>query len=368
MKPFFLVLFLSLVSLEAQSQVIWSEDFSYTDGTTVGTGSSWTGVCPACVTGDYFEVKNSQFEGSDVNDFATWETESIDISSCGAIDFSMDVNETGDHEGPGCACGINIDYFDLSYSIDGGAFVIIEDWNGDGVTGHTLTGDTQNGAFTDGDWVSTTISQLGLSGTSLVIRVELRNTAGSETMIIDNVVVSCSVVLPVTFESFEGEALLQTNELSWSTYSEQDNSHFEVQKSIDASSFSMIGMVEGKGTSTTLSNYKYEDRLVSGISYYRLKQVDFDGKSTYSKVISLSRSSLNQLPSPNPFTDHLFISLSTKATVSVQTVDGAVLQTQTLEKGSHDLQSLVHELPAGLLLLTVSSQETHEIYRVVKMN
>ena len=183
----FLFLLFFYNTLYAQT-IIWEENFDiYSDGTTTGNLNRWTSTCSACASGDFFEVRSGAFQGRDVNDFSTWESESIDISTHPMVSFSLDAIENGDHEGPGCLCGINIDYFDVYYSIDGGVFTVIENWNGDGDIDHTLTGDVKNGTFTDNDWESTTVVQNGLSGSSLIIRVVIRNTSGSENLILDNV-------------------------------------------------------------------------------------------------------------------------------------------------------------------------------------
>lgn len=78
-------------------------------------------------------------------------------------------------------------------------------------------------------------------------------------------------------------------ELSWTTASEEDNDYFEVQRSSDAVNFETIGSVDGNGTSKSEIDYSFIDEFpASGISYYRLKQVDYDGKITYHRIIALN--------------------------------------------------------------------------------
>lgn len=75
--------------------------------------------------------------------------------------------------------------------------------------------------------------------------------------------------------------------LSWSTASEINNDYFTVQRSDDGVSFRDIGQVNGAGTSSQLHNYSFIDpQPVSGIAYYRLKQTDFNGASTFSKIVA----------------------------------------------------------------------------------
>lgn len=79
-------------------------------------------------------------------------------------------------------------------------------------------------------------------------------------------------------------------EVSWATALEIGNSGFEVQRSTDGISFSTIGWVAGAGNSTNTIQYGYSDKDVAAntVYYYQLKQVDFDGSSKTSQVVSAS--------------------------------------------------------------------------------
>lgn len=107
--------------------------------------------------------------------------------------------------------------------------------------------------------------------------------------------------LPVELVSFTGEALENnTTLLKWSTASEFNNQYFEVQRQ-DANIWEMIGIENGKGNSQQLQNYTHIDtQPKEGINYYRLKQVDFDGKFEYSPVISVKFNNISNSPSTTP--------------------------------------------------------------------
>lgn len=86
----------------------------------------------------------------------------------------------------------------------------------------------------------------------------------------------------VDFQAIEknGDALL-----TWQTASETNNSGFDILRSNDAKNWVAIGFVPGQGNSSQLVNYSFIDRpLAHGIFYYRLRQMDFDGKATLSKM------------------------------------------------------------------------------------
>ena len=102
-------------------------------------------------------------------------------------------------------------------------------------------------------------------------------------------------VLPINLVSFTAAKQANSVQLKWATLSEQNNSHFEVEKSKDGIVFLNIGNRAGFENSNTLRNYFfYDDEPYNGSNYYRLKQIDFDGNFTYStiKVVSIKSSEL----------------------------------------------------------------------------
>lgn len=96
-------------------------------------------------------------------------------------------------------------------------------------------------------------------------------------------------VLPITLVSFSAKAiddnLVETN---WITASEKNNEYFTVERSINGVEFEVVGRVMGAGTSTSTLNYTFNDeRPHKGISFYRLRQTDYDGTFTFSDVVSV---------------------------------------------------------------------------------
>lgn len=114
------------------------------------------------------------------------------------------------------------------------------------------------------------------------------------------------VTLPVKFESFTVESVSGGAALDWSTSYEFNNAKYIVEKSADGRSYAAIGEVAGAANSLELNKYKFTDAgFKSGdVAFYRLKQVDFDGTSTYSKVAYINTSrekSTTVRIAPNPF-------------------------------------------------------------------
>ena len=93
--------------------------------------------------------------------------------------------------------------------------------------------------------------------------------------------------LPVNLSFIKAEVSGQAVRLKWSTASEINNAYFEVLRSADGVTFSHIGTIEGNGTTQVSQQYSFADKApVTGTNYYRLKQVDTDGKSSLSEIVS----------------------------------------------------------------------------------
>ena len=118
--------------------------------------------------------------------------------------------------------------------------------------------------------------------------------------------------LPVSLTSFTGSIQANKALFTWNTASETNNSHFNVEQSIDGRNFKVMGKVNGAGNSAAERTYSFLSAgLVAGKNYYRLAQVDFDGTTKYSSIISLSF--LPQLKlriEPNPVSANLVLKTS----------------------------------------------------------
>jgi hypothetical protein len=94
--------------------------------------------------------------------------------------------------------------------------------------------------------------------------------------------------LPVKLISFTGNSISKGNVLNWTTASEKNNLSFCIQRSANGNQFLPLAIVNGHGNSSNLQYYSYIDSTVFNNSfYYRLKQIDDDGKYAYSSVIRI---------------------------------------------------------------------------------
>jgi hypothetical protein len=159
--------------------------------------------------------------------------------------------------------------------------------------------------------------------------------------------------LPVTLVSFSAIAAPgRSVQLNWATASEQNNNYFEVQRSVDGQNFGTLKQVPGHHTTTQSSNYSFVDAApgAAAIYYYRLRQVDLDGTSTYSPVrtVNLAAGSspvqLAVVPNPTTATNlHVQVRYAgaapASATLTVQTLLGQTLlaQSVTIQPGTNEL-------------------------------
>jgi hypothetical protein len=111
-----------------------------------------------------------------------------------------------------------------------------------------------------------------------------------------------AIVLPVTLVNFNGSATRNGVNLVWQTSTELNNHHFEVERAFDGRNFEKIGKVLSKNTVFSLNQYSFQDRNTIGKSaYYRLKQIDNDGRSTLSQVVQIKTNAQNIVSVyPNP--------------------------------------------------------------------
>ena len=94
--------------------------------------------------------------------------------------------------------------------------------------------------------------------------------------------------LPIELMFFSAQVKANQVALHWATASEQDNESFTIERSADGFNWDIVTTLNGAGTSIHRIDYTARDqRPLSGLSYYRLKQTDFDGHFTYSNIVSV---------------------------------------------------------------------------------
>ncbi len=170
--------------------------------------------------------------------------------------------------------------------------------------------------------------------------------------------------IPVELTTFKGYAKGVVNMLEWSTATERNNREFAIERSINGVDFQQIGSVKGHGNASTVNNYSFtDDAAPLSIGYYRLRQIDFDGKETVSKAVTIARNGSGKVGLtklyPSVTSDYLNIEMTTVGNTSLTITDlmGRVVSTRQLgDTNGSLLQRLdVTNLSSGLYFVTLQS-------------
>ena len=171
------------------------------------------------------------------------------------------------------------------------------------------------------------------------------------------------IVLPIELLSFDGK-LIETAvvQLKWQTLLEVENQGFDVERQTKASEvWQMLGNVPGAGNSHEISTYYFVDEFpVVGNNRYRLKQIDFDGTSSYSSVVSIDYKVEQGIIYPNPVEDVLFVNnRSDRDGYIITNAAGKRVAWGETQNGLIE----VRDLPQGAYILEIHGQQ----FKFVKM-
>ena len=173
--------------------------------------------------------------------------------------------------------------------------------------------------------------------------------------------------VPVELISFNAVIENGNVRLNWYTASETNNAGFKIERSNDGSNYEEIFFIGGNGTTTNRNVYSYLDESVSsGVYYYRLKQVNFDGSFEYLNVIAVDLGIPEQYfleqNYPNPFNPKTIITFKTPAegqiTLRVYDVLGnevATLLDEQKPAGSYDVELDASQLTSGIYFYKLTS-------------
>ncbi|MFN3404249.1 MAG: T9SS type A sorting domain-containing protein [Cytophagaceae bacterium] len=169
------------------------------------------------------------------------------------------------------------------------------------------------------------------------------------------------ILLPVDLLAFNVKAIgTNTAFISWSTGSETNNHMFVVYRSSDGVTFESIAQVLGSGNSNSIKNYSFTDHHApEGIVYYKLEQVDFDGKRTESPVraISFAVDGVYIIPSGEKNVYNLISKEENNITYTIISSSGQVIQTETFNASAGEVREVsLNGLAHAVYLIKV----THE--------
>lgn len=185
--------------------------------------------------------------------------------------------------------------------------------------------------------------------------------------------------LPVILSDFTVTKQGSNAMLNWITASENNSSHFVIERSMDGVHFTVVGTKQAAGNSSDIIHYQFADPIASltGVLYYRIKMVDIDGAAKYSKIAPLRLNGMivkNFTVYPNPFSDNLKIELNSEkeAAVTVRLHNSAgqvVINRSTLiQKGDNVivLSSELSALQAGMYVVEIISEDGKQAQKIIK--
>lgn len=172
--------------------------------------------------------------------------------------------------------------------------------------------------------------------------------------------------LPIELEEFSAVSRDDFVAIEWATLTETNNDFFTLERSADGETFEEIAFVMGAGSSHSRIDYQYNDEApLEGLSWYRLKQTDADGASSYSNTVSVNRGTtfrlLSVFPSPaNQLQDvqlRMIVDEESDVRVTVTNLLGQQVHEQrhTLSNGLHDLSLPSTNWATGTYIARVSS-------------
>ena len=184
--------------------------------------------------------------------------------------------------------------------------------------------------------------------------------------------------LPVTLISFLANLNNYLVDVQWSTSMEINSSKYFIERSVDAISFSSVASIAAAGNSLTIKKYAIQDdvsAIASSLVYYRILQVDVDGKKSYSKVISirLKKANSNISVFPNPFKNYVNINLdwtnNETANLKVFTLTGVELINNSIQlyKGNNYVfVNQLMNLKAGTYFMVLNTSQGRIFKQIIK--
>lgn len=175
-------------------------------------------------------------------------------------------------------------------------------------------------------------------------------------------------VMPIELVYFEAYNSGDQVYFKWQTASELNNDYFTIECSTDAEDFEPLATIQGSGTTNYTVDYDYQYRLnYVGTMYYRLKQTDYDGSSTYSKTeaVTFTAKAVTKTNDftiyPNPAVDFVTIAGGEYESVAFVSADGKIVSEQA-SQNSHSVEML----PKGLNIVVIRTANGNVSKTIIK--
>jgi uncharacterized repeat protein (TIGR03803 family) len=172
------------------------------------------------------------------------------------------------------------------------------------------------------------------------------------------------IPLPVQWLTFTAQKKQQTVLLNWQTAQEQNSDRFEIERSANGISFNKIGSVTAAGNTTNVSDYSFTDyHPLNGTNFYRLKQIDIDGKFTYSRTVSVDFGDIARISVfPNPASDHLNVRWGNDSYTTIEVLDasGKLMLQKGILPSATGIDVDTHRLIKGWYVIRLTGKKTEQ--------
>jgi hypothetical protein len=242
-----------------------------------------------------------------------------------------------------------------------------------GITFNDITNGNQatfvNGQYKMGYEIDNVVNKMNGYTYRLVVSTSQTGLANPDCIFFNDYTlrVASGAPLPIQLSSFDAKYSDGVATLKWQTSQELNNDRFELFRSFDGNDFELAATVAGAGTSYTAKSYSYQDHIVSSGNsvFYKLKQIDKNGKFSFSSVIKLSlsatTSSFQLFPNPvvNNFTASFTAPRTTTATLLIRNSNGQTVYSKSINvvKGSNAIPVNNVPLTTGMYYVTIANDD-----------
>lgn len=172
--------------------------------------------------------------------------------------------------------------------------------------------------------------------------------------------------LPITLILFDVQDNTDNVKLIWETATETNNDHFTIEKSMNGNDWVIVKNIKGQGNSNSVHSYEtYDEAPFSGLSYYHLKQTDYDGKFTFSEIKSIYRGTTTEGFSvfPNPTRNTLVLNIQERmetVAATIYNVYGELVWSSVLNTALEEEKIIdISSLKAGWYFIRIRSDKNN---------
>ncbi len=232
-------------------------------------------------------------------------------------------------------------------------------------------------------WSEYTITLSGITGT-VAGRIAFRyyvtdgGPSGNNSDVVAIDQFNYAQITPITLLNFSAVSATENKvNLLWATGCEINNAFFSIERSLDGKAFSEIGKVATQGNVCATQEYMYSDETIAALKsvtsvYYRLKQVDIDGKYSYSNIVLLKLRNKGKLDIVNTYFNSGTLNIKfnneaqEKATISITDLTGKIILTNTVQTqiGVNNFAYDMGRFGAGVYLVTINNN-TEKVSKMI---